>query len=102
MILPLFLYGGTFMVYNTMDDKVKKNYKKLRQSPCQRFTMSASCAYGMFKNRCFESNESVDVYYGDIRRLSRHTTIREGMPSVYKESMIAPLLKKKKTPKLKF
>jgi hypothetical protein len=58
--------------------------------------MSASCAYGMFKNRCFESNESVDVYYGDIRRLSRHTTIREGMPSVYKESMIAPLLKKKR------
>jgi hypothetical protein len=96
MILPLFLYGGAFMVYNTMDDEVKKDYKKLRQSPCQTFTMSASRAYGMFKNRCFEGNESVDVYYGYIRHLSRHTAIREGMPSVYKKSMIAPLLKKKK------
>lgn len=68
-LIPLFLEGAAFDVYQQMDstDKTKKNSisAKLREA----FGLTPAHAFALFKKRALQIGESPDAYMADIYRL---------------------------------
>jgi hypothetical protein len=77
--LPLFLSGGAFSVYESLDDEVKRDAGKLSQALTNAFSMNSCAAYEAFACRRYLTGESVDVYLSELRRLARlvHATISD-------------------------
>jgi hypothetical protein len=67
--LPLFLSGGAFAVYESLDEKVKSEYSLLKEALISAFTVSQFSAYKLFKTRSLRDGEAVDVYLSDLKRL---------------------------------
>lgn len=66
--MPLFLSGGAFAVYESLDSDVKADYSKLKQSLMEAFSTHPLLAYEQFITRKLVPGESVDVYVADLRR----------------------------------
>ena len=70
-VLPLFLSGQAFSVFDTLDQKDKKNYKIVRSSLTRAFSLDRFSAYEAFVSRRFQHGEAIDVYLSDLRRFGR-------------------------------
>lgn len=64
-ILPLFLSGGAFAVYDGLSGGVKSDYQALTQALQQAFSANCFQAYEEFISRRLLPCESVDVYASD-------------------------------------
>jgi hypothetical protein len=69
--VPLFLTGGAFAVYESLEESVKDDYKELRTALLKAFSVSQFQAYEQFSTRRLIPGEAVDVYLSDLRRLSK-------------------------------
>lgn len=67
--IPLFLSGGAFAVYESLDTAVKKDYGKLKDALLKAFSVNIFAAFEALVSRIYHQDESVDVYLADIRRL---------------------------------
>ena len=65
MVLPLFLSGGAFAVYQGLSEDVKEDYADVRNALTATFSASPLTAYEEFVNRRLKENESVDVYLAE-------------------------------------
>lgn len=70
-VLPLFLSGEAFSVYDSLEEKNKKDYKIVKSSLTKAFSLDCFSAYEAFVSRRFVHGEAVDVYLSDLRRLGR-------------------------------
>jgi hypothetical protein len=68
--LPLFLSGGAFAVYESLEETVKSDYSLLKEALISAFTVSQISAYKLFKTRSLRVGEAVDVYLSDLKRLA--------------------------------
>lgn len=67
--LPLFLSGGAFAVYDSLDNGTKADYNKLKCALREAFSVHPLLAYEQFIARRLLPGESVDVFVADLRRL---------------------------------
>lgn len=70
-VLPLFLSGGAFAVYDGLSEGVKKDYRALTEALQQAFSANCFQAYEAFISRRLLPGESVDVYASEIKRLAK-------------------------------
>lgn len=70
-VIPLFLSGGAFAVYDGLGEDVKSNYTSLTQALNQAFSANCFQAYEEFISRRLLPGESVDVYASDLKRLAK-------------------------------
>lgn len=68
--LPLFLCGGAFAVYESLDGKVQQDYNALKIALTRAFSSNSLKSFEMFNQRRLEEGEVVDVYLADLRRLA--------------------------------
>jgi len=68
-VMPLFLAGPAFNVYQQLDESVKKDYSTLKEALQQAFGMNAFMAYEKLQRQVYVNGESVDAYLSDIKRL---------------------------------
>ena len=71
VVLPLFLSGGAFAVYQGLSDEIEEDYKEVKNALTTAFSTSPLTAYEEFINRRLKENESVDVYLAELTRLSK-------------------------------
>lgn len=69
-VVPLRLTGGAFAVYQQLDDSEKKDIEKVKSALYSAFAVDRFVAYELFMARRLKSDEVVDVYLADLRRLS--------------------------------
>jgi hypothetical protein len=69
-LLPLFLEGPAFAVYNEMSDVGKKSATEIVKVLTETFSLNPFVAYEQFVRRVWR-DEPVDVYMTDLRRLAR-------------------------------
>lgn len=69
-IIPLFLTGSAYSVYNELSDSAKKSADEIKTALLQAFSLNTFQAYEQLVKRIW-CNESVDVYLTDLRRLAR-------------------------------
>ncbi|XP_054285261.1 uncharacterized protein LOC129001833 [Macrosteles quadrilineatus] len=70
-VLPLFLAGGAFSVYDGLAENVKSNYEALTNALLQAFSANCFQAYAEFTARRLLPGESLDVYASDLKRLAK-------------------------------
>lgn len=70
-VLPLFLSGGAFSVYDSMSEEEKADYGKIKATLIRAFSKDAFMAYEEFINRKLKLGESVDIFVADLKRLNR-------------------------------
>lgn len=69
-VVPLRLTGGAFAVYQQLSDSEKKDIEKVKSALYAAFAVDQFAAYELFMARRLKSDEVVDVYLADLRRLS--------------------------------
>lgn len=69
-VIPLFLEGSAFAVYNELDEDKKKEADAIKSALVEAFGMNSFQAYERFIKRVW-NDESVDVYLTDLRKLGR-------------------------------
>ena len=69
-VIPLFLEGSAFAVYNEMGDTEKKSAECIRRTLTTAFATNPFRAYEEMCRRVWQ-DEPVDVYLTDLRRLAR-------------------------------
>lgn len=70
-VLPLFLSGDAFAVFDAMDSADKASYGQIKSALTTAFSLETFSAYEAFVGRRFRQGETVDVYLADLRRLAR-------------------------------
>lgn len=70
-VLPLFLTGEAFSVYDGLKEKDKKDYSELKSALTRAFSLDKFSAYEAFISRRYVCGEAIDVYLSDLRRLGR-------------------------------
>ena len=73
--VPLFLEGSAFAIYNELIDSGKKSYEAIKGALVKAFSLNA---FQVLTKRVW-SNESVDVYLTDLRKLARLAGISSDM-----------------------
>jgi hypothetical protein len=68
--LPLFLSGGAFSVYESLEEKVKQDYKQLKAALMKSFSFNQFRAYEEFTMRKHLPYESVDVFLSELKKLA--------------------------------
>ena len=61
-LIPLFLQGSAFSVYEQMDEQDKENEDKIEEALLNAFSIDQFSAYEMFTRRRWKDSESVDVF----------------------------------------
>ena len=79
LVLPLFLTGGAFAVYKSIDNKARKDYDKVKDALKLAFSSDPITAYEELQARHLRPGESVDVYVADLDRLAQ--LVDSTMPS---------------------
>lgn len=70
MVLPLFLDGAAFAVYEQLDEDEKADASCIEAALVLAFGIDKFQAYEEFRTRIRRPKESVDVYLSDLRRLA--------------------------------
>ena len=70
-IVPLFLDGPAFAVYDQMEQADKKDGDKIQRCLLEAFSLNAFQAYDNFRRRSWMDNEPVDVFLSELRKLAR-------------------------------
>ena len=76
-VIPLFLDGDAFAVYDQMDEASKGDAGEIERVLLNAFAMSNFQAYDALRQRCWRDGEQVDVYLADLRRLAGLAEIRD-------------------------
>ena len=69
-VVPLFLTGGAFAVYQGLSAEAKKGYEELKGALVAAFSPDQLQAYEEFIARRLNGGESTDVFLADLKRLS--------------------------------
>ena len=77
LVLPARLTGGAFAVWLQMPEDRRHSAEAVRDALYEAFAMDSLAAYDAYANRRLRSDESVDVYLADLRRLA---TLYGGVP----------------------
>lgn len=75
-VIPLFLEGQAFMVYDHMDAQDQEDSTKIELALLSAFSIDAFQAYEQFRSRIWE-NEPVDVFVADLIRLADLAGIKD-------------------------
>jgi hypothetical protein len=67
--MPLFLEKGAFAVYQSLTDVEKRDYTDVKKALTLAFSADQFQAFDLFVTRTLKPEESVDVYYADLKRL---------------------------------
>lgn len=70
-LIPLYLDGAAFAVYDQMNDEGKKKAEDIEKTMVGAFAQDAFGAYDTFRERSWCPGEPVDVFLSDLRRLAR-------------------------------
>lgn len=70
IVLPLFLDGSAFAVYEQLSDSDKENVYKIEQALLTAFSVDRFQAYEEFRVRVRKVGEPVDVFLSELRRLA--------------------------------
>jgi len=68
-LLPLFLTGGAFAVYQGLSDAAKADYSEVKRALTAAFSPDCFKAYAELSSRQLRANESIDVYASELTRL---------------------------------
>lgn len=69
-VIPLFLEGQAFSVYEQMKEKDQADATKIEAKLVDTFSMNRFAAYSTFSKRVWEQGEPVEVYLSDLKRLA--------------------------------
>ena len=69
VVIPLFLDGPAFAVYDQLSDEDKADATKIEAALRTAFATDKFSAYDEFRNRKWKSGETVDVFLAEIKRL---------------------------------
>ena len=69
-VLPLFLEGPAFAIYEHLSDADKGDLAKIKKALVDAFAMDAFSAFDQLKMRSLQDGESVDVYMAELRKLA--------------------------------
>ena len=70
VVIPLFLDGPAFAVYDQLSDYDKADATKIEAALRTAFATDKFSAYDKFRNRKWKSGETVDVFLAEIKRLA--------------------------------
>ena len=76
-VIPLFLEGSAFTVYNQMNEDGKRDAVAIENALIQAFAMNAYDSYDQFRKRTWAEGEPVDVYLSELRSLARLADIED-------------------------
>lgn len=77
LVIPLFLEGQAFSIYQHMSDDDKKSFEKIENVLKDAFSLNPIAAYDALRRREWEEGESVDGYLTDLRRLTQLARIED-------------------------
>ena len=80
-LIPLYLEGPAFSVYDQLDDAKKKDEEAIRKALLEAFGMNKFAAYDAFRNRSWSPGEAVDSFLADLCRLA-------GLAGIEKDDVI--------------
>jgi hypothetical protein len=69
-LLPLYLEGPAFAVFDQLSDEDKGKTEVIESTLLSAFALNQFAAYDVLRARCLTQGESVDVYLADIKRLA--------------------------------
>ena len=69
-IIPLFLEGDAFAIYEDLSEADKKDKTKIEEALVRAFGLDPFRAYEQFSRRTLQSGECVDAYLMDLKRLA--------------------------------
>ena len=69
-VVPLFLSGPAFTVYDQLAESSKKSYDEVEKALICAFSLDRFSAYDEFRKRTWKHGETVDNFLADLRRLS--------------------------------
>ena len=70
VVIPLFLDGPAFAVYDQLSDEDKADATKIEAALRTAFATDKFSVYDEFRNRKWKSGETVDVFLAEIKRLA--------------------------------
>ena len=70
-ILPLFLEGAAFSVYDQLSDWKKRDATEIKQALIDAFSIDCFTAYEIFQSRKCKRDEPVDVFLTELKRLAK-------------------------------
>jgi hypothetical protein len=70
-VIPLFLEGAAFSVYNELGEEEKKSSDSVKKALTDAFSINAFQAYELFSKRKWCRGEPVDLFLTDLRKLAR-------------------------------
>ena len=70
VVIPLFLDGPAFAVYDQLSDAEKQDANKIEVALRTAFATDKFLAYNEFRNKVWKNGETVDVFLTDIKRLA--------------------------------
>jgi len=70
-VMPMFLSGGAFVVYEGLAESAKRKYSELKHALEKAFCLDRVAAFSELCRRRLADNESVDVFIADVKRLVR-------------------------------
>ena len=68
VVIPLFLDGPAFAVYDQLSDPEKQDANKIEVALRAAFAADKFLAYDEFRNRLWRNGETVDVFLADLKR----------------------------------
>lgn len=80
-LIPLYLEGAAFSVYNELSEDDKKVAAKIEECLLRAFAQSMFSAFDTLRSRSWKAGEAVDVYLADLRRLA-------GLAGIHDEAFI--------------
>ena len=78
-VIPLFLEGPAFEVYDQMAEGDKEDASRIENVLLAAFAQSGFDAFDNFRQRSWITGEPVDVYLADLRRLARLAKVEDDM-----------------------
>lgn len=100
-VLPLFLGGSAFQIYDEMKEVDKKDFKKIKGALGKAFSLDSSSAYEQLKLTVLQEQDAADGYLADIRRLTKlvcgdtppeslvRSAFLSGLPSTMRMQLVA-------------
>ena len=76
VVIPLFLDGPAFAVYDQLSDAEKQDANKIEVALRTAFAADKFLAYDEFRNRLWRNGETVDVFLADLKRLAHLANIK--------------------------
>ena len=76
-LIPLYLEGAAFSVYNELNDEDKKDVLKIENCLINAFAQNAFSAFDSLRSRSWKTGEPVDVFLADLRRLAGLAGIKD-------------------------